>query len=827
MTNFENREILSKEFIDKKSDFKYPKSVNEKTKQWIPEIDKVIKSKKIEQKEFSKEKLKRMDNREFLTIPLERRLKYITKDNIKSEDISNKTKKSLEFTFTFDWEYNEELYKKTTAGQVLPKEVASVSKNWVIYSRNNLKWEFFAANGKRLIIKEWTKIDIKNYFSKEQINNKEKKYSTETENLIKNNVNYAKYKKIIEEAYSRWIDPEFATLTFWQKYNEDNFAKGTEIQKRISIEEMFTEFDRIKWRLRLKEDKKPNWKYKDVIAVKIFKEFGWHNWRFYAKKYWITEKAIKNVEASIQKNFESLKLGELPKWVKWLLTFIWKTENGKLNYNAIFANEKATQPFDKPLSELTVKQVIERQGVYKYKKWKGISAAIWAYQFMDYTLQDMINRWQISWNEKFTPEFQDKIATIKLKARGLDSYMAWRISKEQFLHRLSLEWASLPDPYNEGKSHYDKDWVNHSLTDLGKSYAVLEKLKTDWYETKVEKNEIWKENIEKLKNSKKSLILKFTHWNVDSKLNSLDISKIKNTNSIFIFRNGKWEKANLSWEELTKISKKIKWINPTIKIFIDQEWRWVTRVKDFDNEKERKTFLLDTIKNSWISEKNKNEIWKILEWLVWNNYIPSLNDLWQKYNLISENLKSDYLKAITYLRLKTLKDKWINTYWLVADLNYWNKVIWWLERSFSKNSDSYEKFWKAMIDNAEKLWMTVYLKHFPGHWAGWVDTHKWVLDYWNKEKDYLNKNISLFEKLLEYWKWKVWLMIGHMYIPNEFKQRFKTSISKANYILTDDLGMWGYKLATWKIRKWKFFTTDLLSGSKVTIVDTKNAKSVL
>jgi hypothetical protein len=43
-----------------------------------------------------------MDNREFLTIPLERRLQYITKNNIKSENISNKTKKSLEFTFTFD-----------------------------------------------------------------------------------------------------------------------------------------------------------------------------------------------------------------------------------------------------------------------------------------------------------------------------------------------------------------------------------------------------------------------------------------------------------------------------------------------------------------------------------------------------------------------------------------------------------------------------------------------------------------------------------------------------------------------------------------------------
>jgi len=338
------------------------------------------------------------------------------------------------------------------------------------------------------------------------------------------------------------------------------------------------------------------------------------------------------------------------------------------------------------------------------------------------------------------------------------------------------------------------------------------------------------ETKENLKDAKSSLILDFVHWDVDSKLSSLDNDKIKRVENIFIFRNtdeSKWTTENLSWDEMKKISEKLIVINPELKIFTDQEWWKVTRFNDFDNKNERWTFLKDAVNNSSIEDVNKKDISNILYNLIWDSKYPSLKKLGEKYNSINEKLKDDYLKVVTYLRLDTLQKRWINNYWLVADLNYWNSVIWWLERSFWKDPSSYEKFWKAMIDNAKKLWMTIYLKHFPGHGAWYTDSHKWVLNYWDNEKKYLENNISLFEKLLDYWKWEVWLMVWHMYIPNNFKTRFENAISKSNYVLTDDLWMEWYKMATSIEVDWKFFTTDLLKWSKIIIVDKKNTESVL
>jgi len=611
----ENREYLAKEFMDKKLDYKYPVNIEDKTKNEIPEIKNEIEKKKQEQKEYSKEKLQRMDNREFLTIPLERRLQYITKNNIKSEEVSNKNKKNLEFTFTFDWEYNEELYLRTTAGQVLPKEVKEVTKNGVKYTRNNLKWEFFSINNKRLIIKEWTKIEIWELLEQKEIDKKIEEYSIKTKEFLDNNKKYEEYKTIIEESYNRWIEPELMILTFWQKYNKDNFANKTEIQKRISIEEMFTEFDRIRWKLRLSEEKKSDWKYTDEIAVRMFRQYWGHNWKYYAKEYWITPEKIKKVEKNIKRNFESLDLWELPKWVDWLLTFISQTELwGVKNYNAAFNNANSNQPFDKPLSDLSVREVIQRQKVYKFKHWKWISAAIWAYQFMDYTLQDMIDRNIISWNEKFTPNFQDKIATIKLKARGLNSYMSWRISEKQFLYRLSCEWASLPDPYKNWRSHYDKDWINHSLTSLDNSYWVLQKIKKEWYEPKEEKKEenkvitsteSVKSNIEKVSiNEKKDFIEKAISMD-----NWLFILKNEDNISLDITRN--LDNTKYSDIQITDIYNKLKSIKNIEEKYLDT-----------DNSKD----ILKSRKNAKLTQQSIifiNEYKKI----IWNENYDNITNI--------------------------------------------------------------------------------------------------------------------------------------------------------------------------------------------------------
>jgi len=280
---------------------------------------------------------------------------------------------------------------------------------------------------------------------------------------------------------------------------------------------------------------------------------------------------------------------------------------------------------------------------------------------------------------------------------------------------------------------------------------------------------------------------------------------------------------------MKKISEKLLSINPGLKIFIDQEWWNINRFKDFDNLSERNIFLKNAVNNSWVSNNNKIEILEILEWVIWNSYYPSLLTLSKKYDEIPEKLQGDYLKTVTYLRLKTLKERGINTYWLVVDLNYWNPIISGEERSFSKHTDKYEKFWKAMIDSAKKIgWMTIYLKHFPWHWAWEIDTHVGALIYWNKEVGYLKENISLFESLVDYWKGIVWLMVWHIILSKELKEDFDRIIKKWEYILTDDLWMKWLELWREEIKKHnnKFFTTDSIKW-KVIKVSTKEPNGVI
>lgn len=100
------------------------------------------------------------------------------------------------------------------------------------------------------------------------------------------------------------------------------------------------------------------------------------------------------------------------------------------------------------------------------------STAIGRYQFIRATLQSLAKAIPLS--TKFTPELQDKLA-IELMNTAC-RYQAWRTSKiddATFLHLLSTQWASLPDPQKGGKSHYDGVGPNHASTTLKACYAML------------------------------------------------------------------------------------------------------------------------------------------------------------------------------------------------------------------------------------------------------------------------------------------------------------------------------------------------------------------
>ncbi len=456
------------------SDWKLIKQELDTLKNWVEELQKWVdkvefetgkeynsKTKEITNNSFSVDKLKTITNSEFLQISSEKRLQYITKNHIDSQSISDWVVNDLEFTFTFDWNFNKELYLKTTAGQVLPNEVREVESNWIIYTRKWLKWEFFANWWRRLIIEEWTKINNIKIWTKEEIKKLESELEKKVSNFIETNPWTEKYQDLLLEASKRNIDLKFSILAFWEKILETKNI----FERWVLIEEMFTEYDRKKWEINSIEKNKEEW-----VEVLMLRQFWWKEWKTKAEKLWISSGIVKQYEYS---NLCSIDINDLPKWVKWLLWFIANTENNWLNYEAIFAREKSSQAFNKPLSNMTVSEVISNQINYKRQHWYR-SAAIWAYQFMDYTLKDMIKNWVISPNEKFTPEFQDKIALIKLKQRWLNSFLSWATSKEQFAHNLSQEWASLPDPYNWGKSFYSWDWLNNSLTSWSNFSKVLD-----------------------------------------------------------------------------------------------------------------------------------------------------------------------------------------------------------------------------------------------------------------------------------------------------------------------------------------------------------------
>lgn len=73
---------------------------------------------------------------------------------------------------------------------------------------------------------------------------------------------------------------------------------------------------------------------------------------------------------------------------------------------------------------------------------------------------------------------QDNLALRLLNGRGYGAWRAGTINDVEFAHRLSMEWASLPDPVNGGKSHYDGDSAgNHASCTLDAVYAMLKAAK--------------------------------------------------------------------------------------------------------------------------------------------------------------------------------------------------------------------------------------------------------------------------------------------------------------------------------------------------------------
>src|SRR6266851_8981065 len=130
------------------------------------------------------------------------------------------------------------------------------------------------------------------------------------------------------------------------------------------------------------------------------------------------------------------------------------------NYNAVIGNAHS----DRDLSVLTLHQIanLQRQLVNNGEP----SSAVGRYQIIEHTLETLIEELHLTGEEHFTPELQDKLAVQLLVGRAYRSWWRGEISDTTFMHNISAEWASLPDPRLGGKSHYDGVGPNHASTSL-------------------------------------------------------------------------------------------------------------------------------------------------------------------------------------------------------------------------------------------------------------------------------------------------------------------------------------------------------------------------
>jgi muramidase (phage lysozyme) len=139
------------------------------------------------------------------------------------------------------------------------------------------------------------------------------------------------------------------------------------------------------------------------------------------------------------------------------------------NYNAVIGDAGASD-------DLGAKTITDIYALMDARLAAGMpSTAIGRYQIIRATLKASLAALSLGDDVKFTPELQDHLAVKLMVGRGYSSWFKDAITDEEFAHGLSLEWASLPDPGNGGKSHYDGVGPNHASTSLAVVYAMLGK----------------------------------------------------------------------------------------------------------------------------------------------------------------------------------------------------------------------------------------------------------------------------------------------------------------------------------------------------------------
>ena len=152
-----------------------------------------------------------------------------------------------------------------------------------------------------------------------------------------------------------------------------------------------------------------------------------------------------------------------------LLNTIAKVES-KYNYNAHFGNPNndAVQ-----FTAMTVNEVLAWQK--QFVEQGNPSSAVGRYQFIDSTLEGLVRELDIDRGAKFDEGLQDRLAVALLERRGIREYVENKMSREEFAHSLSKEWAALPKAKGENpdQSYYASDGLNKAQLSIDEIYASI------------------------------------------------------------------------------------------------------------------------------------------------------------------------------------------------------------------------------------------------------------------------------------------------------------------------------------------------------------------
>ncbi|MDS1135553.1 hypothetical protein [Nitratireductor indicus] len=124
---------------------------------------------------------------------------------------------------------------------------------------------------------------------------------------------------------------------------------------------------------------------------------------------------------------------------------------------------------DVDLVSMTLTQVDALQTkMLQHPKNKLNSSAVGRYQIVRTTMRAIRNTLGLTGKELFDRDMQDRMACFLLGQRGIDKWLAGRLSTDTLLTNLAKEWASLPTP--SGKGYYSGQRASVTVPDV--KYAL-------------------------------------------------------------------------------------------------------------------------------------------------------------------------------------------------------------------------------------------------------------------------------------------------------------------------------------------------------------------